>query len=105
MRNALADLTRPARPTALTATVQGRRVTLKVKSPADPRVKYRSFRRRGAQTFQLDAPGVLPRCLNKTGKCVDRNVPPGTYRYAVAAVDDWGRSLPRFSVKIVIPQP
>jgi hypothetical protein len=103
MRNALADLTRPARPTTLTATVQGRTVRLKVKAPVDPRIKYRSFRRAGAQTFPLDAPGVLPRCLNRTGNCIDRGVPPGTYRYAVAAVDDWGRSLPRFSVKVVVP--
>jgi hypothetical protein len=89
----------------VTATVRGWTVTLKVKAPADPRVKYRSFRRAGGQTFQLDAPGVLPRCLNRTGNCIDRGVPPGTYRYAVVAVDDWGRSLPRFSVKVVVPPP
>jgi hypothetical protein len=105
MRNVLADLRRPARPSALTATVQGRTVTLKVTAPADPRVKYQSFRRAGQGTFSLDAAGVIRRCLNKTGNCIDRSVPPGTYRYAVVAVDEWGQSLARFSARVVVRPP
>jgi hypothetical protein len=105
MRNVLADLTRPARPSALKATVQGRTVTLKVTAPTDPRVKFQSYRRGGQGTFALDGPGVIRRCLNKTGNCIDRGVPPGTYRYAVVAVDEWGQSLPRFSVKVVVRPP
>jgi hypothetical protein len=105
MRNALADLTRPARPTSFTVTVQGRTVTLKTQGHPDPRVKFQSFKHLGGGAFTLDDSGVTPLCKNKTGNCVIRNVVPGTYRYAAVTVDDWGRSLPIFTAKVVVPPP
>jgi len=105
IRNALADLTRPARPTSLQVTVQGRMVTLKAKGHADPRVKFQSFKHAGAAPFALTDAGVAKLCKNKTGNCVIRNVAPGNYRYAVVTVDDWGKSLPIFTAKVVVPPP
>jgi len=32
-------------------------------------------------------------------------VAPGNYRYAVVTVDDWGKSLPIFTAKVVVPPP
>jgi hypothetical protein len=105
MRNALADLMRPARPTSFTVTVQGRTVTLKTQGHLDPRVKFQSFKHVGGGAFTLDDSGVTPLCKNKTGNCVIRNVVPGTYRYAAVTVDEWGRSLPIFTAKVVVPPP
>jgi N,N-dimethylformamidase beta subunit-like, C-terminal len=103
MRNALADLRRPARPTALQVQVQGRTVTLKAVGHPDPRVKFESFKHAGPAPFTLASPGVAPLCKNKTGNCVIRNVTPGTYRYAAVTADEWGQSLPIFSAAVVVP--
>lgn len=105
MRNALAALSRPARPTALQVQVQGRTVTLKASGHADPRVKFQSFKHPGGGAFKLGDPGVAKLCLNKTGNCVIRNVTPGAYRYAAVTVDEWGQSLPIFTGKVVVPPP
>ena len=102
MRNAVADLTRPARPAALQVQVQGRTVTLKVVGHADPRVRFQSFKHAGPAPFALTSPGVAPLCKNKTGNCVIRNVTPGTYRYAAVTVDEWGQSLPIFTGPVVV---
>jgi hypothetical protein len=104
MRNVLTDLGRPAKPTSLAVTVQGRMVTLKVRGHADARIKFHSFKHVGAGPFGLDDPGVTPLCKNKTGNCVIRNVAPGTYRYAAVTVDEWARSAPIVSAKVVVPQ-
>ena len=104
MRNVLTDLGRPAKPTSLTITVQGRTVTLKVSGHADARIKFQSFKHVGPGSFGLDDPGVTPLCKNKTGNCVIRNVAPGTYRYAAVTVDEWARSVPIVSAKVVVPQ-
>jgi hypothetical protein len=105
IRNALADLRRPARPTALHVHVQGRTVTLKAIGHVDVRLKFQSFKHAGTAPFALGDPGVSPLCKNKTGNCVIRNVAPGTYRYAAVTVDEWGQSLPIFTGKVVVPPP
>jgi hypothetical protein len=105
VRNALAALTRPAPPTSLQVRVQGRTVTLKVGGHADPRVKFRSFRHAGGGAFALGDAGVAQLCTNKTGNCVIRNVAPSSYRYAAVTVDEWGRSVPIFTGKVVVPPP
>jgi hypothetical protein len=105
IRNALADLRRPARPTALQVHVQGRTVTLKAIGHADVRVKFQSFKHAGTAPFLLGDPGVAPLCKNKTGNCVIRNVAPGTYRYAAVTVDEWGQSLPLFTGNVVVSPP
>jgi hypothetical protein len=104
MRNVLTDVGRPAKPTSLTVTVQGRMVTLKVQGHADARIKFQTFKHIGAGSFGLDDPGVTPLCKNKTGNCIIRNVAPGTYRYAAVTVDEWARSVSIVSAKVVIPQ-
>jgi hypothetical protein len=104
MRNVLDDLGRPAKPTSIAVTVQGRTVTLKVQGHADARVKFQSFKHIGAGGFTLDSAGVSPLCKNKTGNCVIRNVAPGTYRYAAVTVDEWARSAPIFTAKVVVPR-
>jgi N,N-dimethylformamidase beta subunit-like, C-terminal len=105
MRNVLADLTRPARPTSFQVHVQGRTVTLKTAGHPDPRVKFRSYKNAGGGPFGLNDSGVATLCTNKTGNCVIRNVTPGSYRYAAVTVDEWGRSLPIFTGKVVVPPP
>ena len=104
MRNVLADLGRPAVPTSLQVTVQGRTVTLKARGHPDARVKFRSFKHVGAGSFTVDDTGVTPLCTNKTGNCIIRNVAPGTYRYAAVTVDEWARSFAIFTPKVVVPQ-
>jgi hypothetical protein len=105
MRNALTALGRPARPTALQVRVQGRTVTLKASAHVDPRVKIQTFKHAGGGPFGLGDAGVVPLCKNKTGNCVIRNVTPGSYRYAAVTVDEWDRSVPLFSGKVVVPPP
>jgi hypothetical protein len=103
MRNALDDLTRPAPPRALEATVESRRVTLRIRRHPDPRVRFFTIvRRRGASSFKLDSPGVARVCRTSGVTCVNRRVPKGTYRYAVIAEDAWNRSSPTFSRKVVV---
>jgi hypothetical protein len=103
MRNALDDLGRPAKPTSIDVAVQGHTVTLKVQGHADTRVKFQSFKHAGVGSFTLDSAGVSPLCKNKTGNCIIRNVAPGTYRYAAVSVDEWTRSTPIFTAKVVVP--
>jgi N,N-dimethylformamidase beta subunit-like protein len=105
MRNALTALGRPARPTALHVSVRGRTVTLIVTAHADPRIKLQTFKHAGGGPFGLGDAGVVPLCKNKTGNCVIRNVAPGSYRYAAVTVDEWDRSVPLLSGKVVVPPP
>ena len=67
-------------------------------------MKFQSFKHAGAGSFTLESASVSPLCKNKTGNCVIRNVAPGTYRYAAATVDEWARSAPIFTAKVVVPQ-
>jgi len=106
MRNVLADLIRPAAPKTLEATVDGRRVTLTIHRHPDPRVRsFTIVRHRGASLFAFDGPGVARVCQTTALACVNRRVPKGTYRYAVVAEDQWGRSLPTISRKVVVRRP
>jgi hypothetical protein len=102
-RNALADLTRPAAPALLKLGLRGRTVTLRVQTPADPRVhQFELFRHAGPLPFQPEDAGVARACRSTTGVCVQRRLRPGTYRYAAVAVDEWGRSVPTLSRPVVI---
>ena len=107
MRNALADLSLPARPRALEATVQGRTVTLRIKRQPDPRVsRFQIYRHRGPGAFRIDDPGAARVCTTTELICVNRRVPRGrTYRYAAIALDDWAAtSAPTLSPKVVVPR-
>jgi hypothetical protein len=103
MRNAFADLGRPAAPRALDAHAKLRTVTLRIRRLPDPRVRtYRVVRHRGAGLFSLDDQGVAQVCRTDRLVCTNRRVPRGTYRYAVVAEDEWGASVATFSRKVVV---
>ncbi len=99
MRNALADLTRPAEPLTVTAvgTVRGVRVTAGV--AADPRVqRIEIYRHDGPDAFAPGDPGSTLVCTSGTGRCLDRGVAPGAMeRYAACEVDAWGTSAAMLS--------
>jgi len=103
MRNALADLTRPAAPAAVTVSLVGRTATIHVRRRADPRVqRVDVFRHAGSGTFAPGQPGVVRICRSTGADCLQRRLFPGTYRFAGVAVDRWGESLPALSRPIVV---
>jgi hypothetical protein len=103
MRNALADLGRPAPPAALRARVRRRTVRVTLQLHFDPRVlRYEIVRRRGAAAFGLGDAGVTHVCSTRGGACTLRRLKPGTYRFAAFAVDAWGQSTATLSGKIVV---
>jgi hypothetical protein len=95
MRNALADLQRPAPPAGVRARVRKQTVTITLQVHADPRVlRYDVFRqRRGTATLA---------CTTRRGLCTFRRVKPGTYRFSAVAVDEWGQSTATLSTRIVV---
>ncbi len=103
MRNALTDLTRPARPRALEVTVEGRKVTLRIVRQPDPRVgRFEIYRHKGPGAFRIDSPGVARVCTTTELSCVNRRVPRGTYRYAAVALDAWATSTVTLSRKVLV---
>jgi hypothetical protein len=103
VRNALADLTRPAPAKALEATVEKRRVTLRIRRHPDRRVRsFTIVRHRGPSVFAVDGSGVARVCRTTALVCTNRRVPKGTYRYATIAEDEWGASSPTFSRTVVV---
>jgi hypothetical protein len=103
MRNALADLTRPAAARRLETKVERRSVTLTIRRNPDPRVQsFTIVRHRGPSQYDVDGPGVARVCLTTALTCVNKRVPKGTYRYAVVAHDQWGESLSTMSRKVVV---
>ena len=106
MRNALDDLGRPAAPKALDADVERRKVTLRIRPHADPRVRtFQIWRHKGRFAFRLGDTGVARVCVTTVLVCVNRRVPVGTYRYAVLAEDEWGTSALTLSRKVVVRRP
>jgi hypothetical protein len=102
-RNALADLLRPAAPTAVRAGVRRQTVTITLQRHLDPRVqRYEIVRHRGGAAFALDDPGVTRVCTTRGAPCTLRRVRPGTYRFAAFAVDEWGQSTTTLSAKVVV---
>lgn len=103
MRNALADLSRPAPPAAVRVRVRRRTVTVTLQRQDDPRVqRYEIFRHGGAAPFALEDGGVTRVCSTRGGACTLRRLKPGTYRFAAVAVDEWSRSTAKLSAKAVV---
>jgi len=95
MRNALADLTRPAAPVAVRARVRKQTVRITLVIHADPRVlRYEVSRQRGATTTLV--------CTTRRGVCTFRRVKPGTYRFSAVAVDEWSQSTATLSARVVV---
>ena len=107
VRNAFADLLRPARPQALDSAVVGRRVTLTISRKPDPRVsQFQIYRHKTRSPFRIEDSGVARVCTTAELTCVNKRVPRGTYRYAVVALDDWGAvSAVTLSRKVVVEGP
>lgn len=101
MRNALADLGRPAAPDALSATARVGSVALATVTRPDPRVEIVIVRREGQDVFDPRTDGVV---VCRTASCVDTDVlGHRTYRYAAFARDRWGSSSPVFSEPAAVP--
>jgi hypothetical protein len=103
MRNALDDLERPAAPTALVTRRLRRTVKLQLLATPDARVlKFVLFRHPGAGFFALDDAAAVQVCETTSGKCMERRLRPGAYRFAAVAVDAWGNSYPTFADSVLI---
>jgi hypothetical protein len=95
MRNALADLVRPAAPAAVRARVTKQTVRITLQVHADPRVlRYEVFRQRGTTATLV--------CKTRSGACTLSRVKPGTYRFSAIAVDEWGQSSATASSRIAV---
>jgi len=99
MRNALSDLTRPAPPIAVNVRVRRRRLTLRIQAHADLRVQaFQVYLHPGPLPFTPADVGVSPLCrTTANAACRQRRLRPGTYRFAVVALDEWGASVPTLS--------
>ena len=102
MRNALADLQRPAPPTLVTARQHGRDVRIVVTRNGDPRVRDIVVTRvKSASGHQVGSmTGVV--CHTTGRSCTDRKPQGATVRYAAVTVDAWGRSAPTLSAPVVL---
>ncbi|HEY6653616.1 MAG TPA: N,N-dimethylformamidase beta subunit family domain-containing protein [Solirubrobacterales bacterium] len=104
-RNVLADLQRPAPPTAIGVSQVGSSVQTTVTPRNDPHISsYKIYRHAGTSAFVPTDVGVTLVCQNPTGSCSD-NPPSGTYRYAAVAVDQWNDSEVALSNAFTAGQP
>jgi hypothetical protein len=95
MENALADLTRPARPRSV--TVSAHRV-VRAQRPPDPRVRrIEIYVHRGAARFRPSDAGAKLVCRPLSGRCRDPHRRRRTVRYAALSLDRWGESAPAWS--------
>jgi PKD domain len=104
MRNALADLTRPAPPATVAPGLAGRTVSVGLPAPLDPRIEEVAvYRHEGSEPFAVaDAVQV---CRGAPSAACVEAAPPGhrTYVYAAVAADRWGQSAAAYSVPLTIP--
>jgi PKD domain len=104
MRNALADLTRPAALGSVTPSVTGSVMHVALAPDADPRIReVVVYRHEGADPFALSE-GVQVCRGALSAPCAELE-PPGhrTYRYAAVVDDEWGQSAPTYSAPLVLP--
>jgi N,N-dimethylformamidase beta subunit-like protein len=96
MRNALADLVRPAAPLGVTVTAGARRVRIALRRAADPRiVDVRVFRAPAGNPLARGSRGMHFVCSTLGPACVDATAPRGrTVRYVIVLRDRWGSSKP-----------
>jgi hypothetical protein len=103
MRNALADMTRPAPPSSLIPVISGSVVQVGMTEP-DPRIRELTvYRHEGTGAFAL-SDGVKV-CDGMPSAQCSEPVPPGhrTYVYAAVATDEWGQSVPLYSAPVAVP--
>src|SRR5438105_1198596 len=103
MRNAIADMTRPAPPSSLTPAISGSVVQVGMTEP-DPRIhELTVYRHEGTGAFAL-SDGVKV-CDGMPSAQCSEPLPPGhrTYVYAAVATDEWGQSAPVYSAPLFLP--
>ena len=104
MRNALADMTRPAPPASLAPAIAGHVVQVGMPPEPDARIRELAvYRHDGGDPF-APADGVQVCRAAPSTPCAEPE-PPGhrTYRYAAVATDEWGQSAPVYSAPFVVP--
>jgi hypothetical protein len=103
MRNALADLTRPAALGSVTPTVTGSVVHVGLAPNADPRIREVVVYRHGGADPFAPSDGVQV-CRGALATPCAEFEPPGhhTYRYAAVVDDEWGRSAATYSAPMVL---
>jgi hypothetical protein len=96
MRNALADLVRPAAPLAVRVSAVGRGVRIVVRRAPDPRVLgVRVFRAAAEKPLAHGSRGMHFVCSTLGSGCVDTSTSRGRrVRYVVVVSDRWGSSTP-----------
>jgi hypothetical protein len=103
VRNALADLLRPAPPVDVQARVGPAGVELSAHvQGADPRVTSFIFARRAEGDGSGSASTVIT-CALTAATCVDTPPAHSTYTYTAVAADRWNTSLPTQGVQISVP--
>ena len=103
VRNAFADLLRPAAPSSVRTQAGRNGVTINVRRAADPRVQdVRIYRARAEQPLAKGSRGLHLVCRTLESSCVDRTVPRGRrVRYVVVVRDWWGASIPLVTAPVV----
>jgi N,N-dimethylformamidase beta subunit-like, C-terminal len=94
VRNAYADLLRPAAPRAIAVKTRAGRIVIVVRRAPDPRIEQvTAFRSVAGRRFRAV-------CRVLADRCVDRNPPTGRLRYAIVLRDRWGTSVPLVSAPV-----
>jgi hypothetical protein len=96
MRNALAELVRPAAPLSVRTSAGRATTTIFVRRVPDPRVRdVRIYRAPAENPLAHGSRAMHFVCSTLGPSCVDRGVPPGRpVRYVVVVRDRWGASIP-----------
>jgi hypothetical protein len=104
MRNALADMTRPAPPATVAPSLAGQTVRVGLPAPVDPRIaEVAVYRHEG--TGPLAVADAVQVCRGAPSAACVEAVPPGhrTYVYAAVAVDRWDQSAAAYSAPLAVP--
>jgi hypothetical protein len=91
VRNAFADLIRPAAPLAVRTAVGRTSVTIAVRHTPDPRIEtVKVYRARATSPLARGSRGMHLVCRTLSRSCVDRAPPGRRLRYVVVVHDRWG---------------
>jgi len=103
VRNAFADLLRPAAPRSVRTSVGPNGITISVQRAPDPRVDgVRIYRAPADQPLARGSRGLHLVCSTLGTSCVDRSVPRRRrVRYVVVVRDRWGASIPLVTAPVV----
>ncbi len=105
VRNAFADLLRPAVPLHVRTTAGASGIAIGVQRTPDPRVdQVRVYRAPVDQPLAHGSRGLHLVCITLAATCLDRSVPRGRQvRYVVVVRDRWGASTPFVTEPVSAP--